>query len=78
VALALVFSFFCRKKSDVYFYCGLVLFLSMSIYSMYHVCTKGFYQAYFDSNVDISYFIFCVPFALYHYTAKYIISGEAR
>jgi uncharacterized membrane protein len=69
-AIALAFSFFCKKKTDAYFYSGLALFLSISIYFIYNVCVGGFYHAYFESVIDVSYFIFCVPFALYHYASS--------
>lgn len=50
------------KFKDSPFYSGLFLFLLIGIYSTYLIFTVGFQTAFFDSKIDISYFIFSVPF----------------
>jgi len=66
-----IFSFFLlKKKSDVYFYSGVSLFLTISVYFVYHVLTRGFVEAYFNSSVDISYFILSIPFCMYYLFEK--------
>ena len=66
IALAFVFAFLCRKKEDVYFYSGLVLFLTIVFYFGYHTVNSGFNAAVHDSRADNSYFILCIPFSLYY------------
>lgn len=63
-----LFAFFVKNKPDKFFYSGLVLFFSIMIYSIYHILKHGFFQAYHNSEIDISYFIFCIPFLLYYIT----------
>ncbi len=65
ILIAIVVSFFCKRNEDVYFFSSLSLFVSILIYFMYHVIHSGFYSSYFESIVDISYFIFCIPFLMY-------------
>lgn len=67
--MAIVFSFLCKRKNDVYLYSSIVLFISILVYFLYFVCTKGFEPTFFGHLADISYFIFCIPFALF-YVAK--------
>lgn len=66
IALAVVFGFLLRQSTDIYFSAGMVLFISMVVYGLYHIATRGFQIAYFESSVDISYFIFAVPFLLHY------------
>lgn len=66
LTLAFGSSFLCRTKNDVYFFSGLILFISILVYFLYHVINSGFKVAYFESIVDISYFIFCTPFLIYY------------
>ena len=63
--LAFALSFLCKDQRDVYLYSGLSLFISILIYFIYHSFQSGFIHAYMGSIIDISYFIFCVPFLLY-------------
>lgn len=65
VLIAIGSSFLCKNKNDVYFYNALVLFVSILIYLIYYICLQGFTQAFTNSTVDISYFIFCIPFAFW-------------
>lgn len=66
IFLGFVSVFFTQKKEDVFLYSGIVLFLSILIYFIYHIIKLGFSQAFHDSVVDISYFILSVPFLLWY------------
>ena len=63
--LALLASLAAVDSNDKFFYSGIVLFGSILIYGLYHVVISGFATAYYLSDVDISYFIFAVPFLMY-------------
>jgi len=65
VLMAISSTFLCKNKNDVYFYNAIVLFVSILIYLIYYICLEGFTQAFTNSTVDISYFIFCIPFAFW-------------
>ncbi len=73
VTLSLFSFFLLKRKSDVYFYSGVSLFLTISVYFVYHVLTPGFVEAYFNSSVDVSYFIMSIPFCMY-----YLFEKESR
>lgn len=73
VLIAIGTSFLCKNRSDVYFYNAVVLFVSILIYLIYYICLQGLTQAFTESTVDISYFIFCIPFALW-FLASYEIN----
>lgn len=64
LVIAFLSSFFVKTIEDVIFCIGLNLFTSIAIYSIYLIIERGFYEAYFESVIDISYFIFCIPFFL--------------
>jgi len=67
-------SFFITKSfKDVLFFSGLYLFITILVYVLYQVYILGFHQAIFQSKVDLSYFILCVPFFLY-----YILSDKPK
>lgn len=65
VLMAVGSSFLCKNKNDVYFYNAIVLFVSILIYLVYYIINQGFTEAFTNSTVDISYFTFCIPFALW-------------
>lgn len=54
-----------RQAEDRYYYGGLSLFIAIVFYGAYCVFRYGFYDAYWNSKIDLSYFLFCVPFLLY-------------
>ena len=56
----------CKKMMDVYFYSGLILFLTIIGYFSYHIAIDGFCNTLFESTADISYFILCIPFSLFY------------
>lgn len=65
ILIAISSSFLCKNKNDIYFYNAVVLFISILIYLVYYIVNQGFTKAFTESTVDISYFIFCIPFALW-------------
>lgn len=62
--------FLIKAKEDVYFYSGVALFLTISVYFVYHVIDSGFTESFFNSRVDISYFILSIPFLMYYFLKK--------
>jgi len=60
--ISILFSFFVNNSSDKFFYSGLSLFLAITIYSSYHLINSGYQLAFVKSIIDISYFLFCIPF----------------
>lgn len=66
IILAIGTSFLCKSGNDDYFYSGLVLFLTILGYFIYHIIKRGFTSAYYSSISDISYFILCAPFLQYY------------
>lgn len=58
--------FIVKKKNEVYFYSGLILFLTIVLHYIYHIKAHNFEDAFFNSKADISYFILCVPFILFY------------
>jgi hypothetical protein len=65
ILASIVLAWFLPKNASITFYAGLILFFTIIIYLGYHIFKNGFYEAYFGSSADISYFIFSVPFLLY-------------
>lgn len=66
IALAFVAPFIARTTMDVYFYSTIVLFVTILGYFIYHIATSGFNETFHGSRADVSYFILCIPFALYY------------
>jgi len=69
IAMAIVSPLLCRLREDVYFYSGLVLFLTILFYVGYQIVTTSYKTALIDSGADISYLILCTPFLVYYYIA---------
>ncbi len=59
--------FLIKEAKEVFFYSGVTLFICILIYIIYHIFHSGFHQAFHESIADISYFILCIPFLLWHY-----------
>jgi len=57
-------TFLAKTKLDNYFYSGLSLFTAILIYFFYHLINFGYETAFINSKIDISYFIFCIPFLI--------------
>jgi len=62
MALAVIFGFILKKITDVYFYISINLFLCIFTYAIYQICQVGLNDAFFNHAIDISYFMFCIPF----------------
>ncbi len=73
ILLAVVSTVFIRTNEDKFFYSGLVLFASILIYFIYHCVINTFYESIFNNIVDISYFLFCVPFFI-----KYLSDADTE
>ncbi len=52
------------------FFIGVLLFSIILIYFLFHISQIGFRKSYFDSVVDISYFIFSAPFLMFSLQIK--------
>ncbi len=66
IVLAIVFGSMCKKCLDVYYYISLNLFLCILTYFIYQVNEVGLIESVFGWTVDISYFIFCIPFSIFY------------
>ena len=64
ILISILLTFLVRNKSDKFFYSGISLFVSILIYSIYHIVNYGFEISFTKSKIDISYFIFCIPFLI--------------
>lgn len=73
VLLSIILSLFAKNTADRTFYSGLLLFVISSIYFVYHIVTDGFYSLIHSSAIDISYFLFCLPFIVY-----YIVENDSK
>ena len=66
ILFAFLSGVFCKSILDVYFYSEIVLFLTIVCYFLYHFYNEGLYNTFINSTADISYFILCIPFSIYH------------
>ena len=66
IGLAFGFGLLSKSISDIYFFSGLNLSISIFIYYLFHIENIGFYKTFFDSDADITYFVLCTPFFLYY------------
>jgi len=62
IILSVGISFCAKNDVNKFFYSGISLFLSIFIYAIYHLVNFGYKESFVDSRIDISYFIFCIPF----------------
>jgi len=58
--------FLTGSYDDVFYFSGLYLFITILTYLTYHICVDGFYNAFYNSTVDISYFLLCIPFFMFY------------
>ncbi|MDD4991685.1 MAG: hypothetical protein PHR83_05560 [Paludibacter sp.] len=58
--------FFTKSYDDVFYFSGLYLLITILTYLAYHICVDGFHNAFYKSNVDISYFLLCIPFFMFY------------
>lgn len=61
--LSFVFPFFCKGYSDVNFYSGIILFMTITGHVVYALLDGGM-DAYLTAGADISYYLFAFPFLL--------------
>tara|TARA_B100001093_G_C26812273_1_gene1008093 strand:+ start:970 stop:2094 length:1125 start_codon:yes stop_codon:yes gene_type:complete len=73
ILISVILSFFVKSIKDKVFYSGLSLFITIMIYSIYHIYNFGFQESLIESSVDISYFIFCIPFLI-----KYLMDSRTN
>lgn len=66
ILLSLAGYFAVRETADVYFYSGIVLFVTIVLHFVYQSVKYNFEEAFFNSRADISYFILCVPFLVFY------------
>ena len=64
ILIAILLTFLVKSKADKFFFSGISLFISIFIYSIYHLIHFGYEVSYINSKIDISYFIFCIPFLI--------------
>ncbi len=63
---SLLLTFFARDNQDKFFISGLSLFISILLYAIYEIYQNGIHEAIYGNCIDISYFLFCVPFFIYY------------
>ena len=58
---------FCKQNADVFFYSGVILFITIMLHFAYHALSTSVYISLIqESSIDVSYFILCIPFFLYY------------
>lgn len=62
--------FLTKSYKDIIYYSGMYLFITITIYSFYHIYKTGFHDAFYNSKIDISYYILCIPFLTLHLLNK--------
>ncbi len=75
-ALALLAAYRARRTTAPWL-SGVVLFVAILIYAGVVVADHGWEAAYLDSQIDISYLLFCVPFLGYYLFCDTAASAEA-
>ena len=63
-ATAFLLGWKARSSQNRFLFSGYVLFFGILFYAVYVVYKHGLSSAFFNSFMDISYFLFCVPFLL--------------
>ena len=66
IILSFLSFFVVENRIDVYFYSGLILFITIALHFVWMSMQHGLYDAFYNSKADISYFILCIPFLLFH------------
>lgn len=64
IVISILFAFLVKNKTDKFFYSGLSLFIAILIYAIYYVFNYGYEVSYINNKIDISYFIFSIPFLI--------------
>jgi len=71
ILISILLAFLVKNKTDKFFYSGLSLFIAILIYAIYHLFNYGYEVSYINSKIDISYFIFCIPFLIKYLMDNY-------
>ena len=58
------------------FVSGMLLYCSICVYAMYHIIERSFSVAIHGSVVDVSYFLFAIPFLGYHWARSRDNGGQ--
>ena len=66
IILSFLSFFVVKNRLDVYFYSGIILFITIALHFVWMSMQHGLYDAFYNSKADISYFILCIPFLLFH------------
>lgn len=67
VVLSFISFLVVKNKNDVFFYSGIILFITVIIHYIHLIGVSSFNEAFFESRADISYFILSAPFLLIHF-----------
>lgn len=66
IILSFLSFFVVKNRLDDYFYSGITLFITIALHFVWMSMQHGMYDSFFNSKADISYFILCIPFLLFH------------
>lgn len=66
IILSFLSYFIVKTRHDVYFYSAIILFITIALHFLWMSMQHGMYDAFYNSKADISYYILCVPFLLFH------------
>ena len=69
IIITFLLTFTVKSKADKFFISGLSLFISILIYAFYSILKNLSTESFNENCVDISYFIFCVPFLIFYLTS---------
>ncbi len=76
ISFSLGCSLLVKNTNDKYFFSGISLFFAILTYSIYHIFKYGFIESYINSKIDISYFIFCLPFFTFYLLKNSILNNK--
>lgn len=70
VALSIYFSFHTKSLATVLIFSSVSLFVPSLLAMITQILRYGFYNAYFNSRIDVSYFDMCMPFLIFYWSTK--------
>lgn len=76
ILLAFIFSFLTKTKDDLFFWSGLALFITVSVFITYNLIEFGIDEFLIGARADISYYIFCIPFFIVYLLNTYSIKHK--
>ncbi|MEL7219866.1 MAG: hypothetical protein AAGJ93_01025 [Bacteroidota bacterium] len=62
------------SKADKFFLSGVGLFSIILVYTIFQISTDGLYNIIYNSSMDISYYLFCVPYLLYYLSSEHTLT----